>query len=1146
MHLKNPLLFGLMAILLLGGTITPGLSQSVSESKIVINEVEFNPYGSDAGLGTGGSGINSKTTTGTSGSQEYVELYNPSNEEIDIGGWELVPTASWKKLVIPQNTIIMPNSFLALTHVNYWFKDFGESVSLYDINGNLIDETPLLKDQDDSATSWQRITDGLDSNSITDWELKRMTPKSSNGVLEEIIDSEFTLTGSVDKSQYIFDEYLIISGTVSELLYTEKPYFSPELLKISVTGPDYFKNIAIFPDRSLEYSTTLNIQEVYGFSKGDYDVIISYGENNIVTNFSITDELTSNSTESEAESVTIFTDKTSYIPGETVILSADTNSSIEFGGLDYTVTNPNGEIIFEGTIFENEKFSTVYQSGGGQIYPFSAQLFMSPINPVYGTYQIEGEFKHQNTFTNSSYEKLSATTSFLISEDVKEDVAISLETDKSVYSLEDTITITGRSNDVWTEDVQLSIEQTSLFKRTTSTSSDNRIATHNPFSLTDSLRLEGDGRFSYTFKIVDSVSENYDYSHLYGDYKIKVSEYFGNSFVTIRIVEDPESFEDKRTPLGLKTNESEYVLGTKMSISGTVLDYDYKISNNVRNYVEVTIKDSNGKILTYNDHQQKTGYTNCYTNDCSIYDRPLIFTAIPDSVGVYGIDLILYPNQFDFGEYTLTAEHTLSGITESVEFSVISSQKYIVPENETRPPISVELEKDVYYVGEKLLVKGNVIPKDVRILTDSSAGTTGQEMPGSSYTNNFGLAAMNYVEVSIPYPQTLIFTKSAAWKTIPDEDDNYTGGGGSGGGGSYYENEDGEIIRGDRGDKDQADRHTGYDGTQVLQKQKKILTDMKFKAYPDENGDFSGEFDLRAGIFSTGTYLVKVNYFGHHFEQTVNIIDTSLKGGLQPEVYVNLDRTEYIPGETVRISGGINNAYYYDSVSVIIETPDVSKINCLAGQQCGFGNTEKKLRVQEGVEGPTYYWNYKIPNSENSLGKYTVVVDTHFGQTKHEFFVVNESEIFQNSKPSPVSKKSIEKFNRISESEIPISLTEKISEDVTLSPRVLQGSLFTSARGEESDVNLRITTNNQCVIGQSMDCLVSESTRKPGEIYSIVSIDDINYKIRYSGNDVRLEKFSIVPEDPNASINISDWNVEIIKDEQPSRFYYKVSYVNLE
>ncbi len=76
--------------------------------------------------------------------------------------------------------------------------------------------------------------------------------------------------------------------------------------------------------------------------------------------------------------------------------------------------------------------------------------------------------------------------------------------------------------------------------------------------------------------------------------------------------------------------------------------------------------------------------------------------------------------------------------------------------------------------------------------------------------------------------------------------------------------------------------------------------------------------------------------------------------------------------------------------------------------------------------------------------------------------------------------------------------------------------------------------------------MVNEMTRKPGAIYEIVTIGDTNYKIRYSGADAKLEKFSILPESTGVEIDIKDWNVQVIKDEQPTRFYYKVSYVNLE
>ena len=149
MHLKNPLLFGLMAILLIAGTITPVMSQSSFDSQILINEVETNPAGSDT--------------------SEFVELYNPTPAAIDISGWSISPSATWKTLEIPEGTIIEANSFLALTHVNFWFKDFGETVTLRDTTGNLIDETPLIEDLENDNFSCQRTTDGFDTDSTSDW-----------------------------------------------------------------------------------------------------------------------------------------------------------------------------------------------------------------------------------------------------------------------------------------------------------------------------------------------------------------------------------------------------------------------------------------------------------------------------------------------------------------------------------------------------------------------------------------------------------------------------------------------------------------------------------------------------------------------------------------------------------------------------------------------------------------------------------------------------------------------------------------------------------------------------------------------------------------------------------------------------------------
>jgi len=85
-----------------------------------------------------------------------------------------------------------------------------------------------------------------------------------------------------------------------------------------------------------------------------------------------------------------------------------------------------------------------------------------------------------------------------------------------------------------------------------------------------------------------------------------------------------------------------------------------------------------------------------------------------------------------------------------------------------------------------------------------------------------------------------------------------------------------------------------------------------------------------------------------------------------------------------------------------------------------------------------------------------------------------------------------------------------------------------------------------CIIGPDSDCLVKESTRKQGQIYDVVEIDGISLNVRYSGPDVRLEKFSILPESSDTFLPDANWNIEIIKDDQVSRFYYKVTYKTIE
>ena len=1152
MHLKNPLLFGLMTILLLGGAITPALSQSSPNSNsVVINEVEINPQNG----------------------AEFVELYNPTSQSIDIGGWSLTPSMSWKNYEIVANTIIEPQSFAAFTYHSSWFKDFGDIISLTNSSGDLIDQTPLLADQNNDADTWQRNTDGLDTNSISDWKLKTMTPKSSNGIIIETQETFYSFTAEIEKTKYTFGETLTIHGSTTETLFKDNNQSLPESISIIIQGSNYYDTISVFPDRDLSFSTTLNIKKVLGFNTGNYNVDISYGDNSVKTEFLVTDELTDSSTETESQTLEIFTDKTSYIPGETVTVFGNTNSSIEYAGMDYAIIDPNGKQFSSGTIFPNSQFSTVHKSGGGQIYPFSTQILMHGVNPVYGTYVILGTYHAQDPIYRSADVELSASATFQFVEDVKEDTIFSLSLDKEVYSVNDTITVIGRSNQIWTENIALEVQQTGVL----STDASNVKSQHirpDPFTLKQSIGLNGDGTFEFQFRLIESFDSEEDLSRYLGDYRLTISEYFGTAYVNFKVVENPESFVDVRTPLGLKMDKSEPILGTAITVYGKVMDYQHNEINNFNNFVKFTIADSTGKTLMSEDRRTTSGYQ----YEATAPNAPLTFTAIPDTIGNFQISAILNPIQFDIGEYTINVIHPISKTTESIGFKIITAQSELLPTIETQEPLVFEICSSIrhdiseiikdlkqigkgeippsmesvdcdgttdFVTGEKLVIRGKVVLKDLTYLDDSSVKTSGQTQSGSSYTTNYAQAQLNYIELSIPYPQTLII--SSSYQTT-DDSGEYHGGGGSGGGG---------VTSGDgsSGIKDsrevKVNKNTGYDGQVVLKQVTKNLSGMNVKAYPDAEGNFYAVFDLRAGIFIDGIYKLKANYYGYKHDQSFSINDTSLKGGLAPELILNIDKNEYVAGETVSISGKIENVFYYDLVSVKIEIPDASKINCLVGQQCGFGNYDKRLRVSEGSDGSTFFMNYKIP-SNSQIGKYTVTADTHFGQIEKSFFVIDESDVIgsvssSSSDSSFKQLKIIEKFNRISNTEIPIILDEKSTEDSTLVPRVIQGSLFTSARGEESAVNLRITaTNGQCVIGPDSNCLVSESTRKPGEIYSVVSIDDTNYNIRYSGNDVRLEKFSIIPEDSNSKIDIDSWNVEIIKDEQPTRFYYKVSYVALE
>src|SRR6266481_929280 len=169
-QMRDPRLYlviGFLAVVMLCVQVNPAMGQSSIANNVVINEVETDPPGDD-----------SKSLL------QWVELYNPTSQPVNIGGWTIGATTGLRNTyTISAGTNIQSGQFLTYTYGPTWFPHIGAIVQLKDTNGIIIDQTPPLDDQKNDFNSWQRIADGLDTNSSSDWAFKIATTGSSNGKL---------------------------------------------------------------------------------------------------------------------------------------------------------------------------------------------------------------------------------------------------------------------------------------------------------------------------------------------------------------------------------------------------------------------------------------------------------------------------------------------------------------------------------------------------------------------------------------------------------------------------------------------------------------------------------------------------------------------------------------------------------------------------------------------------------------------------------------------------------------------------------------------------------------------------------------------------------------------------------------------------
>ncbi|MCE9617644.1 MAG: lamin tail domain-containing protein [Nitrosarchaeum sp.] len=1098
--MKNILI--LFSILLLGGLVITANAQSTPDH-VVINEIDINPPGDDA-----------KSIT------EWVELYNPTSSKVDIGGWQIASTTILKKtLIIPAGTFIEPGKFLTFSYQKLWFADTNESVELKDKNSMIVDKTPLLSDMKNDFSSWQRTSDGYDLDNTDDWKFVISTAGSSNGKLIVAENKEgVSVSISSNKSSYLFGETATIQGNVSKQIFLVKPYFHADEILVTISGPNYDKTISLYPDLNLNYKTTLNLQQVLGINTGVYSVSVSYGGTTSQTSFSVGDEIVIDAIEEDG-TLSIATDKSQYLPGDTLSMTGITTKVIPFEGLKFTIKNPSGKVIFTGSLYPtNGKFST--------------NVFLTTVNPAYGKYQIIGEYFDKSTLT-----------SFEVIQDIKEEKAVSLWTDKEAYGLGETVVITGRLNNAWVGFMDLEIIQTKNAALATSALGGG----NSGFKISDIIKISGDGSFTYSFKIPDNDIR-------LGDYRISVSKEIGSASKTIHAVTNTSEYVANADPLSLSTDKVIYDLGDVMTVTGFITNPATSSSFQTAS-VKISISHEDGSPLEITGVNKVGGAKTRESNGLIVAYE---LTAIPEPSGKFSVQTSIIPGAFTEGSYKIKAEYR--GLIQTTTVGIVDPLKL-------SDGALLTLDKQVYGLGETVLLTGLLPPTGDNSVSISLTKPDGSTI-NSGATVDTQRFSWSWVAPIAEKPLTIKLDDRSVSKTNYGIYKIHVSASSHGKDVFFKVSSDPEndslsliplYVSTDKslykaGEKLKVigniiKREQGSEGLVIPERITILVFDGKFpfkqihqaSVYPDQGGNFQSLFELPITVFSEGEYKVKALHSGKQAESTFTIAnDFSFGSDEQLSLLLATDKSEYYPGDLVTISGKPNKLIY-------LEQFDVSVIQKIDGEiTCGSFYCGKHLgpvtTIRPSSSG-SFSHQIQISDSPSSLGSYEITVDAGF-ETKSLMFDVVEKPIILESEKSPLT--IIEKVNRILENKTSIITNEKTIDDNQVLPRVLSGSLLT-AKADQSDVNLRISSESGvCIIGPEENCLVKDSTKKPGQIYESVSVDGVNLKIRYSGPDVYLEKFDILPESSADFLPNVTWNVDVIKDDQASRFYYKINYKILE
>lgn len=1109
------------------------VSSSVQQpiaNHIVINEIDTNPPGK----------ISDNIF-------DWIELYNPTASQVDIGGWKIASTTGTKKVMtIPLDTIIKPNQFITYANQQMRFVDINEVVELRDTSGVIIDKTPKITDTSDDHRSWQRIYDGyvLNGNNVADWEFGTQSPGSSNGKAPlDIGKNQVTIAIMTDKESYNFGQTVIISGNVSERKFIEKPHFMSEKITLQIIGPNYDNTVTLYPGLKLDFSTTLDLQKVHNIDNGTYRVSANYAGSTTLTSFTVGAKQAQHDIV-QVNDVSVTTDAKTYTRSQEVIITGTTLQDVLFATFKITVVDPNGTIISSGNVTPID----------GKVKNI---ITLDTIKPVYGTYVV-----------TAVYADKKATTTFELTSKSKYDTQITLTADQLAYAQGQSVTISGMMHNVWTQTLDVKVLQTKQ-----GAIIDKGIGGHTGFKIDASVRVSGDGSFEYSFDIPNNTQS-------LGDYKITFTGDIGSSGIVISVVNDVQSFvPNTDDPLTVYTDKTTYAQNDDVIFTGYIKDTPTGTTTQyATNNVLITITDEQGDtVQSYatNDDIQRG-----FVDNSGVVTYEI--KSIPEESGRYTAKMRVLASVFESGNYTATAAY--QGHKTVVSFTVFN--QYDIPE--TR----ISLDKEVYGLGETITLKGafsntaanhvfvTLIKPDGSTIRSSATISDQQftwewDVPRADRTHSIKEGELRGVTLSVFGVYKLkIFTdtesKVAYFKLSEDPENDslsdtplfvttsktlYTPG-------------DKLVVSGNVLLNDQSSENLRESSrvTIIVDRNTFPYDDIyEARVYPDIAGAFSSEFTLPVTIFKEGSYRVTALYNSIKATALFSTANNYVVSASEPiSLRVETDKDTYNPGQTVTITGGPNKIIFLDRYDVSVSKKTGDEIDC-GTFVCGAHSSAITRIGPDSTASFTH--QFAIPQGAKAIGTYEVTVEASIGIKRVTFDVeaaeqiVDTSDI-QNSTETVTSlfipEVIIDRYNRLPETEFEIETYQNSTLQhgnnngtVQASPVSLIGSVITT-RGQESSVNLQVSTSNgTCIIGQEIqtnECMISESTSSKGRVFDVVYLDDgTALRVIYSGADERLERFAIYAGGDSEFLPDMTWNVKVInsdsdEQQQISRFYYKVTY----